>query len=165
MDIWLCKLWFIKSNSRRAELILLANIPWWAPSLMDDHQFPAEEFTIINGQSWSQHPSKFTFCKGIYSIYTLLLKKATTCLVLLVPTDITVNSLNKSFWLLIYSHKTTALHLSTWKAMCLHNIWFIIDREAREIMYLVASVRLSVRLSPLSRLNQSKVFVCVSVIS
>ncbi len=51
-----------------------------------------------------------------------------------------------------------------------------IDREAREIMYLVASVRPSVCLSvcplPLSRLNrltynhhyQSKVIVCVSVI-
>ncbi len=34
----------------------------------------------------------------------------------------------------------------------------IIDREAREIMYLIASVRLSV--PPLT----SKVFVCVSVI-
>ncbi len=48
-----------------------------------------------------------------------------------------------------------------------------IDREAREIMYLIAFVRLSVRLSPLSRLNrltnkshcQSKVLVCVSIIS
>ncbi len=49
----------------------------------------------------------------------------------------------------------------------------IIDREAREIMYLVASVRLSVRLSVCVRSPvksnrnhyQSKVFVCVSVIS
>ena len=50
--------------------------------------------------------------------------------------------------------------------------FIFIDREAREIMDLVASVRLSVRLSVLSRLNrltyksyyQSEVFVCVSVI-
>ena len=52
---------------------------------------------------------------------------------------------------------------------------FIIDREAREIMYLVASVCLSICLSPLSRMNravksnkshyQSKVFVCVSIFS
>ncbi len=77
---------------------------------MDDHQFPTEEFTIINGQSWSQHPSKFTLCKGIYCIYTLLLKKATTCLVLLVPTDITVNNLNKSFGLFICSYNSAALH-------------------------------------------------------
>ncbi len=57
------------------------------------------------------------------------------------------------------------------------NAQFIIDREAREIMYLVASVCPSVRpfvrlcaLSCLNRLTydldyQSKVFVCVSVIS
>ncbi len=50
---------------------------------------------------------------------------------------------------------------------------FIIDREAREIMYLVASVRPSVRvcvclsfrpLLPKKSHYQSKVFVCVSVI-
>ncbi len=52
----------------------------------------------------------------------------------------------------------------------------IIDREAREIMYLVASVRLSVRpsvrpsvssLTVKSNKNhyQSKMFVCVSIIS
>ncbi len=60
---------------------------------------------------------------------------------------------------------STFLHLNLYQEGAVDNFHvfteFIIDRKAREIMYLVASVRLSVNGSH----YQSEVFVCVSVIS
>ncbi len=72
--------------------------------------------------------------------------------------QVTVPNEEVQFIHILYTN--VSLSISSYQSDFPQPMVIFIDREAREIMYLVASVRLSVRLSPLSRLNRW--YVCLS---